>query len=61
MPTRGPDTVRGLIIAAAHVFGRIWAETYNKFDPASPFGGNKESAFGREGGKQGLLSVLDIG
>jgi aldehyde dehydrogenase (NAD+) len=40
--------------------GVIWAETYNKFDPASPFGGYKESGFGREGGKQGLLSYLDI-
>lgn len=38
--------------------GVVWAETYNKFDPASPFGGYKESGFGREGGKQGLLSYL---
>ncbi len=38
--------------------GVIWAETYNKFDPASPFGGYKESGFGREGGKQGLLGYL---
>jgi aldehyde dehydrogenase (NAD+) len=35
--------------------GVVWANTYNKFDPASPFGGYKESGFGREGGKQGLL------
>jgi aldehyde dehydrogenase (NAD+) len=41
--------------------GVIWAETYNKFDPASPFGGYKESGFGREGGKQGLLSYLKLG
>ncbi len=34
--------------------GVIWANTYNKFDPASPFGGYKESGFGREGGLQGL-------
>ena len=40
--------------------GVVWAETYNKFDPASPFGGYKESGFGREGGKQGLLSYLDF-
>ena len=40
--------------------GVIWAETYNKFDPASPFGGYKESGFGREGGKQGLLSYLKL-
>jgi aldehyde dehydrogenase (NAD+) len=38
--------------------GVVWAETYNKFDPASPFGGYKESGFGREGGKQGLLGYL---
>jgi aldehyde dehydrogenase (NAD+) len=35
--------------------GIVWANTFNKFDPASPFGGYKESGFGREGGKQGLL------
>jgi aldehyde dehydrogenase (NAD+) len=40
--------------------GVVWAETYNKFDPASPFGGYKESGFGREGGKQGLLAYLQI-
>ncbi len=34
--------------------GVIWANTYNKFDPTSPFGGYKESGFGREGGLQGL-------
>jgi aldehyde dehydrogenase (NAD+) len=34
--------------------GIIWCNTYNKFDPASPFGGYKESGFGREGGMQGL-------
>jgi len=35
--------------------GVVWANTYNKFDPSSPFGGYKESGFGREGGRQGLL------
>lgn len=50
-----------MIIAAARVVGRTWAETYKKFDPASPFGGYKECGFGREGGKQGLLSYLGIG
>ena len=35
--------------------GVVWANTYNKFDPSSPFGGFKESGFGREGGGQGLL------
>ncbi|MGK0185461.1 MAG: aldehyde dehydrogenase (NAD+) [Verrucomicrobiales bacterium] len=41
--------------------GVIWANTYNKFDPTSPFGGFKESGFGREGGLHGLLPyvVLD--
>jgi aldehyde dehydrogenase (NAD+) len=40
--------------------GVVWANTYNKFDPASPFGGYKESGFGREGGKQGLLDYAKI-
>jgi aldehyde dehydrogenase (NAD+) len=35
--------------------GVVWANTFNKFDPTSPFGGYKESGFGREGGRQGLL------
>ena len=34
--------------------GVVWANTYNKFDPTSPFGGYKESGFGREGGLHGL-------
>lgn len=40
--------------------GVIWANTYNKFDPASPFGGYKESGFGREGGVHGLSAYLKI-
>jgi aldehyde dehydrogenase (NAD+) len=40
--------------------GVIWANTFNKFDPSSPFGGYKESGFGREGGRQGLLSYLKV-
>ncbi len=39
--------------------GVIWANTFNKFNPASPFGGYKESGFGREGGKHGLGAYLD--
>ncbi len=39
--------------------GVVWANTYNKFDPTSPFGGYKESGFGREGGRHGLLAYLD--
>jgi aldehyde dehydrogenase (NAD+) len=40
--------------------GVVWANTYNKFDPASPFGGYKESGFGREGGLHGLLPYLEL-
>src|SRR5216110_1584665 len=40
--------------------GVIWANTYNRFDPSSPFGGYKESGFGREGGLHGLEPYLDF-
>jgi len=40
--------------------GVVWANTYNKFDPSSPFGGYKESGFGREGGRHGLLPYLSL-
>ena len=40
--------------------GVLWANTYNKFDPTSPFGGYKESGMGREGGLQGLGSYVDL-
>jgi aldehyde dehydrogenase (NAD+) len=40
--------------------GVVWANTYNKFDPTSPFGGYKESGFGREGGRQGLLDYAKL-
>ncbi len=40
--------------------GVIWANTYNKFDPTSPFGGYKESGMGREGGLHGLMPYLQI-
>src|SRR5688572_14372723 len=40
--------------------GVIWANTFNKFDPSSPFGGYKESGFGREGGLHGLLPYLNL-
>jgi acyl-CoA reductase-like NAD-dependent aldehyde dehydrogenase len=39
--------------------GVIWANTFNKFDPASPFGGYKESGYGREGGRHGLFPYLE--
>ncbi len=38
--------------------GVIWANTFNRFDPTSPFGGFKESGFGREGGRHGLGAYL---
>jgi aldehyde dehydrogenase (NAD+) len=41
--------------------GVIWANTFNKFDPASPFGGYKESGYGREGGRHGLVPYLMSG
>jgi aldehyde dehydrogenase (NAD+) len=40
--------------------GVIWANTYNRFDPSSPFGGYKESGFGREGGLHGLEPYLEF-
>ena len=40
--------------------GVVWANTFNRFDPASPFGGYKESGFGREGGRQGLEGYLKL-
>ena len=40
--------------------GVIWANTYNKFDPTSPFGGYKESGYGREGGLHGLSAYLNL-
>lgn len=40
--------------------GVVWANTYNKFDPTSPFGGYKESGFGREGGLHGLYPYVNL-
>jgi aldehyde dehydrogenase (NAD+) len=40
--------------------GVVWANTFNRFDPTSPFGGYKESGFGREGGVHGLLPYLEL-
>ncbi|WP_141012673.1 aldehyde dehydrogenase family protein [Nocardioides sambongensis] len=41
--------------------GVVWANTFNKFDPTSPFGGYQESGYGREGGRQGLAAYLKGG
>jgi len=51
---------RILKMAAELKAGVVWANTFNKFDPASPFGGYKESGFGREGGRQGLLDYCQL-
>jgi aldehyde dehydrogenase (NAD+) len=40
--------------------GVVWANTYNKFDPTSPFGGYKESGYGREGGLHGLAAYINL-
>ncbi len=41
--------------------GVVWANTFNKFDPTSPFGGYKESGYGREGGRHGLEAYVTTG
>ena len=51
---------RMLMMASRLKAGVVWANTYHKFDPASPFGGYKESGFGREGGKHGLLEYSHL-
>jgi len=50
---------RTLSIADQLRAGVVWANTFNKFDPASPFGGYKESGYGREGGRHGLEAYLE--
>jgi aldehyde dehydrogenase (NAD+) len=40
--------------------GVVWANTFNRFDPSAPFGGYRESGFGREGGRAGLEAYLDV-
>ena len=47
-------------VTAALKAGVIWANTYNKFDPTSPFGGYKESGVGREGGLHGIFPYINI-
>jgi aldehyde dehydrogenase (NAD+) len=51
---------RILKMAAKLRAGVVWANTYNKFDPSSPFGGYKESGFGREGGLHGLAAYVNL-
>ncbi|RMH03283.1 MAG: aldehyde dehydrogenase family protein [Planctomycetota bacterium] len=47
-------------LAARLQAGVVWCNTYNRFDASSPFGGYKESGFGREGGRQGLRPYLEL-
>ncbi|MDQ3114827.1 MAG: aldehyde dehydrogenase family protein [Actinomycetota bacterium] len=51
---------RILWMAARLRAGVVWANTFNRFDPTSPFGGYKESGYGREGGRHGLEAYLDV-
>ena len=51
---------RILKMADAMRAGVVWANTFNRFDPTSPFGGYKESGYGREGGRHGLAAYLDV-
>jgi aldehyde dehydrogenase (NAD+) len=51
---------RTLWVAERLRAGVIWANTYNRFDPTSPFGGMRESGFGREGGRHGLEAYLNV-
>ena len=51
---------RMLWAATALKAGVVWANTFNKFDPTSPFGGLKESGYGREGGRHGLEAYLNV-
>jgi len=50
---------RAMAMAARLRAGVIWDNTWNRFDPAAPFGGYQESGFGREGGPSGLAAYLD--
>ncbi|MBS44857.1 MAG: betaine-aldehyde dehydrogenase [Nocardioides sp.] len=52
---------RILQMAGALRAGVVWANTFNQFDPTSPFGGYKESGYGREGGRHGLAAYLKGG
>jgi aldehyde dehydrogenase (NAD+) len=51
---------RSLWVAQRLRAGVVWVNTFNKFDPASPFGGYRESGYGREGGRHGLAAYLNV-
>ena len=52
---------RALEMANRLSAGVVWLNTFNRFDASAPFGGYRESGFGREGGRQGLLSYVSLG
>ncbi len=52
---------RALEMAARLSAGVVWLNTFNRFDATAPFGGYRESGFGREGGRQGLLAYVKLG
>ncbi len=57
----GPRRARGSSRSPSQMrAGVVWANTFNRFDPTSPFGGYKESGYGREGGRHGLAAYLDV-
>jgi len=55
----GPRRVAASCTCRPLAGGVVWANTFNRFDPASPFGGYGESGFGREGGRHGLEAYLE--
>ena len=60
-PASGPRRARASSWMADQLrAGVVWANTFNQFDPTSPFGGYKESGYGREGGRHGLEAYLDV-
>ena len=54
------DVKKAIRTAKALKAGTVWVNTYNFYDPGLPFGGYKESGFGREGGRQGLLDYAKL-
>jgi acyl-CoA reductase-like NAD-dependent aldehyde dehydrogenase len=51
----------GLVLSLACLSaGVVWLNTFNRFDATAPFGGYRESGFGREGGRQGLMSYVKL-
>ena len=51
---------KSMYVAGKLKAGVVWCSTFNKFDPSSPFGGYRESGFGREGGLEGLRPYLEL-